>query len=178
MKLEANSIIGVLHHRIKRINTNSRQRLAHPSRIYNLANHSTFTRDLRNFADMGSSYRHVRRLSSLQCRSNMALYLFDYCRILTILANVDFFPSMSGISTRCSSSFRNDDSWKYLQTRTQEKPRLLFIRCMCCSWILSGVLHLWNRWSIPYLEMVFLYWGHFVCDHGRFCYLLHPEGLC
>src|SRR5688500_7302877 len=118
-----------------------------------MANHSTIARYLRNFTNMGSSYRYVWRLSSLQCRGNMALYLFDYRRILEVLADVDLLPRMSRISTRCSSSLGNDDSWQYLQTRSKEEPRVFFIRCMCGTWILLGIFHLWYRGSVSHLEM-------------------------
>jgi hypothetical protein len=107
---EADLVIGVLHHRIQRLDPYSCKRLEYSDSIDDMANHSSLTRHLCYTFDMGPVNRHVRRLPSIQCRCNLALHILNHCWVFTVMANVDFLPRMPRISTRCFAALRHDDS--------------------------------------------------------------------
>lgn len=118
--------------------------------------------------------RYVRWLYHLQRRRHLANYFLDPLRRIADMADVGCLSSPARVSSWSPSPIGHHDSGKYIPPGTSEEPSVQHLWRMCRVGFLRWVFRLWDMWSVPKLEMVFLHWFNFIGDDDGFVTCLYP----
>lgn len=93
------------------------------------------------------------------------------------MVDVDHLSRPARLSSWSSTALRDDDSGKYIPTRSAEEPSFQYLWRLCRLRILRWVLRLRSLWPVFELEMVLLYRSYFIGGHGDLVNFLCPARL-